>query len=144
VFDNVNGAQFHDKDYDKIMALESAEGERVALSRPMLAAGNVEVWLGTLLKCMQTSINDIVREAASRVNEVPLQKFMDEYPAQIGLLCCQIQWTMMCEEALNGSKTDKKIMANTNQRISDILNALIDITTRDLTKMDRVKYETLM
>ncbi|KAJ3396765.1 Dynein heavy chain 5, axonemal [Lobulomyces angularis] len=144
VFDNVNGAQFHDKEYDKIVALESAEGERVALSRPMLAVGNVEVWLGTLLKCMQTTINDIIREAVSRVNDVPINKFMDEYPAQIGLLCCQIQWTMMSEEALNASKNDKKTMAATNQRITDILNVLIDITTKELSKMDRVKYETLI
>ena len=144
VFDNVNGAQFHDKDYDKIIALESAEGERIALSRPMLAAGNVEVWLGTLLKCMQTSINDIIREAVGRMNDMPVNKFMDEYPAQVGLLCLQIQWTMMSEEALNASKSDKKSMASTNQRILDILNVLIEITTKELSKMDRTKYETLI
>ncbi|KAI8902513.1 dynein heavy chain and region D6 of dynein motor-domain-containing protein [Globomyces pollinis-pini] len=144
VFDNVDKVQFHDKEYDKIVGLESSEGERVTLSRPMLASGNVEMWLGTLLKSMQISINDIVREAASRVNDVPLQKFMDEYPAQIGLLCCQIQWTSMCEEALTLSKSDKKKMATTNQRITDILNTLIEVTTKELTKMDRVKYETLI
>jgi dynein heavy chain len=144
VFDNVDKVQFHDKEYDKIVGLESSEGERVTLSRPMLASGNVEMWLGTLLKSMQITINDIIREAASRVNEVPLQKFMDEYPAQIGLLCLQIQWTQMCEEGLTLSKTDKKKMAATNQRITDILNTLIEVTTRELTKMDRVKYETLI
>ncbi|TPX71761.1 hypothetical protein SpCBS45565_g00838 [Spizellomyces sp. 'palustris'] len=132
VFDNVNNVQFHEKDYDKILALESAEGERVPLSRHMLAAGNVEMWLGTLLKSMQTTINDIIREAASRMNDMPLQKFMDEYPAQ------------MCEEALQASKTDKKKMGATNQRITELLNTLIEVTTRDLTKMDRTKYETLI
>ncbi|KAJ3258377.1 Dynein heavy chain 5, axonemal [Boothiomyces macroporosus] len=144
VFDNVDKVQFHDKEYDKIVGLESSEGERVTLSRPMLAAGNVEMWLGTLLKSMQISVNDIIREAAGRVNDVPLQKFMDEYPAQIGLLCCQIQWTQMSEEALTLSKTDKKKMAATMQRITDILNTLIEVTTKELTKMDRVKYETLI
>lgn len=144
VFDNVNAVQFHDKDYDKIMALESAEGERVSLSRPMLASGNVEIWLGTLLKCMQSSLNDIIREAASRMNDMPIQKFMEEYPAQIGLLCLQIQWTMMSEESLNASKSDKKSMAVTNQKIADVLNLLIEQTTKDLSKMDRVKYETLI
>ena len=144
VTDNVDKVQFHDKEYDKIIGLESSEGERVPLSRPMLASGNVEMWLGTLLKCMQTTVNDIIREAAARVNELPLQKFMDEYPAQIGLLCLQIQWTQMCEEGLTLSKSDKKKMAATNQRIVDILNTLIDVTTKDLSKMDRVKYETLI
>ncbi|KAJ3091620.1 Dynein heavy chain 5, axonemal [Quaeritorhiza haematococci] len=144
VFDNVNAVQFHDKEYDKILAMESAEGERVQLSRPMLAVGNVEVWLGTLLKSMQVTINDIIREATGRMNDLPLQKFMDEYPAQIGLLCLQIQWTQMSEEGLTMSKQDKKRIQTTLQRITDILNQLIEITTKDLTKMDRTKYETLI
>ncbi|KAI9206840.1 dynein heavy chain and region D6 of dynein motor-domain-containing protein [Polychytrium aggregatum] len=144
VFDNIASVQFHEKEYDKILAIESSEGEHVTLSKPMLAVGNVEVWLGTLLKCMQITVNDVIREAASRVNDVPMQKFLDEYPAQIGLLCLQIQWTQMCEDALTNSKTDKKAMANANQRITEILNALIDVTTKDLTKMDRTKYETFI
>jgi dynein heavy chain len=144
VFDNMDKVTFNDKEYDRIIGLQSSEGEKVALSKPMTASGNVEVWLGTLLKSMQSSVNDIIREAASRVNDIPLQKFMDEYPAQIGLLCCQIQWTQMCEEALTLSKSDKKKMATTLQKVTDILNSLIDITTKDLSKMDRVKYETLI
>ncbi|KAJ3249557.1 Dynein heavy chain 5, axonemal [Chytriomyces hyalinus] len=144
VTDNVNSVQFHDKEYDKILALESAEGERVPLTKPMLATGNVENWLGNLLSATQLTINDIVREAASRVNDMPLQKFLDEYPAQIGLLCLQIQWTGLSEDALTNSKSDKKKMAATNQRITEILNTLIDQTTKDLTKMDRTKYETFI
>lgn len=144
VTDNVDKVTFHDKEYDRIVGLVSSEGERVPLTKAMQASGNVEVWLGTLLKSMQTSIQDIIRDAAARVNDVPLQKFMDEYPAQIGLLCCQIQWTQMCEDALNLSKTDKKKMGSTLQKITDILNELIEITTKELSKMDRVKYETLI
>jgi dynein heavy chain len=144
VFDNIERVQFHDKEYDKIIGLESSEGERVMLSRPMIAAGNVEMWLGVLLTSMQRTINDIIREAAGRINDMPLQKFMDEYPAQIGLLCCQIQWTQLSEEALTMSKVDKKKMNATNQKITDILNTMIEMTTKELTKMDRVKYETLV
>ncbi|KAI9314021.1 dynein heavy chain, N-terminal region 2-domain-containing protein, partial [Zopfochytrium polystomum] len=144
VFDNVNSVQFHEKEYDKLLALESAEGERVPLSKPMLATGNVEVWLGNLLNSMQISINDVAREACSRMNDMPLIKFLDEYPAQIGLLCLQIMWTQISEEALTNSKSDKKKMAATNQRITDMLNALIEVTTKDLSKMDRTKYETFI
>ncbi|KAG5463766.1 MAG: dynein, axonemal, heavy chain 5, partial [Olpidium bornovanus] len=144
VFDNIDKVQFHEKEYDKILGMESSEGEQVQLSKPMMAQGNVELWLGVLLKAMQATVNDIIRESVSRMNDMPLQKFLDEYPAQIGLLGLQIGWTTMSEEAIIASKQDKKRMAATLQRITDILNTLIEVTTRELTKMDRVKYETLI
>ena len=64
---------------------------------------------------------------------------------QIGLLDgLQIIWAMDSTNALKNARSDRKIMAATDQAFLDILNFLIEMTTQELNKIDRVKYETLI
>ena len=53
-------------------------------------------------------------------------------------------WTRDAEIALQQAIGDRKIMHTTNQRFLDMLNKLIDQTTHDLTKFERIKFETLV
>ena len=46
--------------------------------------------------------------------------------------------------ALKMARSDKKIMAKTDEHFLEILNSLIDMTTKNLNKIDRVKFETLI
>ncbi|XP_069769397.1 dynein axonemal heavy chain 5 isoform X6 [Narcine bancroftii] len=146
LFDNVNRVGFNEKNYDQILCFQSQEGEKVDLIEPVIAQGNVEVWLGQLLNGVRKTIHSIIRRASIAItdSEIKLYEIQNMFPAQIGLLGIQMIWTKNSEEALNHARFDKKIMQITNQAFLDMLNDLIDMTTQELTKMERTKYETLI
>lgn len=56
----------------------------------------------------------------------------------------QVLWTRDAEYALKKCKVDKNIMKKTNQAFLDLLNEFIELTLTDLTKLQRVKYETMV
>lgn len=99
-----------------------------------------------LLQTSQLSLHSIIRQCYSMINDANfnLLNFLDKMAAQIGLLGIQMIWTRDGELALAQARADKKIMMETNNKFLDLLNTLIDQTTRDLTKIERIKFETLI
>ncbi|CAH2266593.1 jg27367 [Pararge aegeria aegeria] len=133
-------------EYNKMIAIISSEGEEIKLERPVRAEGSVETWLTSLLQSAQSSLHSIIRNAVSFINDPSfnLLMFLDKMPAQVGLLGIQIIWTRDAELALMQARQDKKIMLDTNNKFLELLNTLIDQTTRDLLKIERTKFETLI
>lgn len=56
----------------------------------------------------------------------------------------QMLWTRESEFALKNWRLDKTLLRRTNDYFLDLLNTLIEQTTLDLTKFERVKFETLI
>ncbi|KAF6020163.1 DNAH5 [Bugula neritina] len=146
VFDNTKSVKFHEKHYEQILAIMSSEGEVVELEKPVRAEGNVEVWLMALMVMAQKSMHGVIRTAAMAIQDPNFQllEFLNMFPAQVGLLGLQFIWTRDSTDALTAAKYDKKIMSATNQAFMELLNTLIDQTTRNLTKVERTRFETLI
>ncbi|CAH0547070.1 unnamed protein product [Brassicogethes aeneus] len=146
IFDNTRYVKFHDIEYNKITAIISSENEVIPLEKAVRAEGSVETWLTQLLNTSQMSLHSIIRQAHLVINDqnFNLLLFLDKMPAQIGLLGLQMIWTRDAEFALIQARHDKKQMPETNNRFLELLNTLIDQTTRDLTKIERTKFETLI
>ncbi|KAL5262750.1 hypothetical protein ACHWQZ_G008223 [Mnemiopsis leidyi] len=144
VFDNIRYVTFDEKVYDKILEIISQEGETVDLVTTVMAQGNVETWLGALLKSAQECVHFVIRTASMALQDpnFKLVEFLFNYQAQVGLLGLQMLWTKEAEVAMSQARSDKKIMATTDQKFLDMLNQLIEVTTRELTKMERTKFET--
>ncbi|XP_075145766.1 dynein axonemal heavy chain 1 [Haematobia irritans] len=146
IFDNTRHIKFHDIEYNKMMAIISSEGEMIHLDRAIRAEGSVETWLTQLLVTAQASLHSIIRTAYATINDpnFSLLGFLDKAPAQICLLGIQMIWTRDAEMALMQARQERKAMSETNNKFLDILNTLIDQTTRNLTKMERTNFETLI
>jgi len=146
IFDNTKSVRFHDKEYDRILAIVSSEGETIELEKPFKADGNVENWLMRFLTVSQRAVHGVIRTAFLNLAEpgFNLIEFLDSFPAQVGLLGIQLIWTSDSTEAMKNARYDKKVMATTNANFLTMLNTLIQKTTEDLTKVERTKYETLI
>ena len=134
------------QDYNKILSFSSSEGEVVELEKPVRAEGSVEMWLNDLLRLTQESVHGIIREAFHFINDnlIDLIDFTNKFQAQVGILGIQMIWTRDAEEALSNARSDRKIMGETNNRFLDMLNTLIGQTTKELKKIERTKFETLI
>lgn len=95
----------------------------------------------------QESLRQVIYSAYRVLNDednFDLLKFEDSFIAQVGLLGLQLLWTRDAEDALSRARADPSAMRNANFRFLRALNQLIEVTTKELTSLERTKYEALI
>ena len=77
--------------------------------------GNVEVWLGQLLDGVRQTLHGVIRQAHHAISDPGLKilEFQSAFPAQVGLLGLQMIWTHDAQEALELTRSDKKVCGST-------------------------------
>ncbi|XP_028156116.1 dynein heavy chain 8, axonemal [Ostrinia furnacalis] len=145
IFDAMYTVDFDDK--ERIINMNSDNGETIPLDRPVTCIGGVEIWLNVLLDTMKDTVRNMIASISQTMAGDPEFEFLSgfwHFPGQAGLLGMQILWTSDAEYALKKARVDKFIMRLTNQKNLDLLNGLIDQTVTDLAPLDRTRVETMI
>ncbi|RZF49054.1 hypothetical protein LSTR_LSTR015843 [Laodelphax striatellus] len=84
VFENVAQVEFHERDYDRILAIISRENEKIPLEKDVLCIGGVENWLGNLLAMARQSLASVISSCWQFFSEpeYTLLGMFERYPAQ--------------------------------------------------------------
>lgn len=116
------------------------------MEQPVRAEGSVELWLMRLLQEAHRSLHSIIRLASQAIQnpDFNLLDFLAAFPSQVGILGLQMLWTRDAEAALAQCRYDRKVMQETNAKFLEVLNTLIEQTTKNLDKLERIKFETLI
>ncbi|KAF5272454.1 hypothetical protein FQR65_LT04922 [Abscondita terminalis] len=137
---------FDEKKHEEAIAMVSDLGEEVAFEKRVVCHGGVEIWLGKLLQAVRDTVRGVIAAQALTMAD-PGYNFVTDFVTscgQAGLVGVQLLWTKDAEHAIKRSRVDRAIMRNTNQSFLILLNDLIDLTSKDLSKIQRIRYETMV
>ncbi|CAG9772440.1 unnamed protein product [Ceutorhynchus assimilis] len=128
---------------DNIIAMRSLHGETVRLGSPIEIKRPVEVWLGQLVKEMQSALKDLL-VSCQRETQAPDPL---KYPSQILCLSDNISFTLKCEQAISGMSLPgllAKYKAQLNELSSLELNNTPDSTKSDESNVLELKLKSLL
>ena len=136
-FDNIAKLEFtpEPKSVD-IVAMISAEGERVELGKNLKARNNVETWLSAVESSMVASLRKLMKKAVVEYDKKQRSDWIMEYPSQIILSASQIAWSQAVIAALNSSDP-KQALIDYRDLCIDQLNQLAELVRGDLSPLKR-------
>jgi dynein heavy chain len=82
-FESVDNIEFKKCATQDIIAMFSAEQERIGLVQPVIPNPQVETWLLELEKSMRSSLRDISRRSLKAMQTEPREKWVLDWPGQV-------------------------------------------------------------
>lgn len=136
-----------------ITAMISAEGEKVAMSKPVNPVGkNVEHWMTEVEEMMRMSIRDVMFQSIQDYTKISRTKWIQKWPGMCVLNGSQFHWTREMEEHMteSGSNGVQQMMERQLAQLADMVEmvrgrldklarisvgalAVIDVHARDVT-----------
>ncbi len=141
--DKTKMLEMHSPDKECVKFVKTGPDKLSLVDNPVLAQGNIEVWLQALVSGMQTAVKAIIKKAPADFLEQDLETFIFSHPAQVTLLGIQFAWTADTQAGLTAARTDKNIMNKALRTADNMLREMIVITTKtNLNKIQRTNVET--
>ncbi|TYZ61500.1 hypothetical protein PybrP1_006824 [[Pythium] brassicae (nom. inval.)] len=139
-FEGVVAVEFQDD--LSITAMVSAEGEKVALTRPVNPVGkNVEHWMTEVEEMMRVSVRDVMLLSIQDYAKVARTKWIQKWPGMCVLNGSQFHWTREMEEhmAASGSAGVKTMMDRQLAQLAD----MVEMVRGPLDKLARISVGAL-
>ncbi|XP_071960977.1 dynein axonemal heavy chain 3-like [Antedon mediterranea] len=108
----------------EIVAMESAEKEKVTLSNKIIPAdakGLVEMWLIQVEEMMKKSLREEMIKSMEAYAEAPRESWVLKWPGQIVLAVGTTYWTLDVTEAISKKDGLKLYLDQCNKQIDDIV-----------------------
>ena len=148
-FDNMASIVFTaEKKSKSIIAMISADGERVEFSETVMADGKVEFWLTNIEEMMVQSLYDLNKNAWKTYPDNALERrdWFFGNPSQLVLAIDQVYWTKGCTEAIEEIEKgkNKKALEEWLEFSIEQIGKMVDIVRSDLTGHQRVLMGALI
>src|SRR5690606_39191359 len=123
----------HGNKTNQVIGLTSREGEEVEFDSSVALEGKVEDYLNKLLVFIRESLRDILAKAIRQYTEMPREKWLITFPAQIVLIASQIYYTMDVGAAFEGlEENNENEMKDFQKKQISELNDLIKMVQTEL------------
>ncbi|XP_043978634.1 dynein axonemal heavy chain 1 isoform X2 [Gambusia affinis] len=136
-FENISQLQF-ESDLE-ITHMYSKEGEKVQLSLPVSADGNVDNWLRNLEKSMQTTLRDNIEWALQDYSEKPHVEWVFSYPGQVAIASFLVFWTAEVSTAL-----EKRLLHKVLPPLQNQLSVLVQLMRGGVSKTQQAVLSSLI